>query len=470
MYVLLRRLGEHRGAPRLYLDTVALASAGLAPGTRFELSSCDAGEPRIAIKPAAGGRRKVSRKQRGQQQVPVIDINSLQELQPFVSAGVVRIVIDASGVHVLLPASVRKSLARSARLAARLAMNQPLRTAGIAFGAGIASLSLHEGLAQAGVPCTLTLANEIGEEYLDLASANHPSVGAGTIMAAAPMQEAVVDDWLMQRVGTVEVLEAGIPCSGASKAGRAKRGLARMEDHPWVGHLIGACIVAITRLQPAVVLVENVESYSHTASASILRGWLRDAGYAIHEVVLDARDFGSLEARVRWFLVAAPADLDLDLQELSKAPCAGQLADVLEPIGPDDERFRTVEYLKAKALRDEGHGNRFLMQWLTPESAHVPTLRKAYHKGGSTDPRLLHPDDPARSRLLTGTEHARIKGVCPSLLEGASETVKHQVCGQAVDVRPVRAIGQALGLAMRRLLAAQGPASPRQVPAVEVIG
>jgi DNA (cytosine-5)-methyltransferase 1 len=470
MYVLLRRLGEHRGAPRLYLDTAALSSAGLAPGTPFNLSICIGGEPRITIRPAADGRRKVSHKQRGRQQVPVIDINSQQDLLPFVAAGVVRIVIDAGSVHVLLPASVRNALARSARLAARLAMNQPLRTAGIAFGAGIASLSLHEGLAQAGVPCTLTLANEIGEEYLDLARANHPSMEAGTVVVSAPMQEAVVDDWLMQRVGTVELLEAGIPCSGASKAGRAKRGLARMEDHPWVGHLIGACIVAITRLQPAVVLIENVESYSHTASASILRGWLLDAGYAIHEVVLDASDFGSLEARVRWFLVAAPAEIELDLQALAHSPAAGRLADVLEPIGPDDERFRTAEYLKTKASRDEDDGKGFAMQWITPACTRVPTLRKGYHKGGSTDPRLLHPNDPARSRLLTGTEHARIKGVCPSLLDGASETLKHQVCGQAVDVRPVRAIGHALGLAMRKYMVAQGHMSPRTIRAVEVIG
>ena len=83
----------------------------------------------------------------------------------------------------------------------------------------------------------------------------------------------------------------------------------------------------------------------------------------------------------------------------------------------------------------------------------VDDLRKGYHKGGSTDPRLLHPINSSRSRLFTGAEHARIKGVDPRLLLGASETTVHQVCGQAVDVRPVRAIGQRIGQALQRLAA-----------------
>jgi DNA (cytosine-5)-methyltransferase 1 len=107
-----------------------------------------------------------------------------------------------------------------------------------------------------------------------------------------------------------------------------------------------------------------------------------------------------------------------------------------------------VPYLKAKALRDAEAGKGFAMQWLEPGSTMVPTLRKGYHKAGSTDPRLRHPTDPALSRLLTSAEHARIKGIDPALLDGVPETTGHQVCGQAVDVRPVRAIGKRLGRAL----------------------
>ena len=454
MHILIRQLGTHRGAPRLYIDSPALELAGLRPGATVT-QEIHASEFRLTWRVDAQGSRKVSRKvhqlKRGTRVVPVLDINSAQDLAVFAGCAAVRIVIQADAVHILLPASTAKALSRLARLSAKLALGQPLTTAGLAFGAGIANKALHDGLAEAGVNTELVLASELCEDYVELASQNNPVVKAATTVAAIPMQELAVDDWLLQRLGSVDILEAGIPCSGASKAGRAKRRLAQMEDHPLVGHLIGAALQVIGRLQPAVVLIENVESYSHTASATILRGWLRDAGYAVAEVVLDAADFGSLETRVRWFLVAHPPELDLDLSQVRPPTAEPQrLADVLEPIGPDDERYGTVEYLKAKEERDAESGSGFAMQWLTPESSSVPTLRKGYHKGGSTDPRLKHPSDPSRSRLLTGLEHARIKGVDEELVAGACETVIHQVCGQAVDTRPVMAIGRRIGLALTR--------------------
>lgn len=464
MHVLLRQLGDHRGAPRLYLDTCALASAGFTPGIAIELLAGDAEEARLTIRIAAHGPRKVSRKQRGGKPVPVIDINNHDDLQPFVAAGVVRVVIDAGAVHVLLPVGARKALARSARLAARLTLQQPLRTAGIAFGAGIASGALHAGLQDAGLDSELVMANEICEDYLDIARRSNPAVSAGTLTAAMPMQDLACDDWLLRRVAPVDVLEAGIPCSGASRAGAAKRRLTRMEDHPLVGHLIGAAIQVIAALQPAILLVENVQAYSGTASASILRAWLRDAGYAITEAVLDARDFGSLEARVRWFLVAHPPEMALDLRGVHTGPApadkgAGRtvLGDVLESIDADSELYRPVEYLKSKAERDADDGKHFAMQVLTAASTSVPVLRKGYHKGGSTDPRLQHPADPQRSRLLTAVEHARIKGIDPQLLAGVAQTTAHQVCGQSVDVRTVKAIGHWIGQALKVLAGGARP-------------
>lgn len=470
MHVLLRQLGEHRGSPRLYLDTTALVAAGFLPGVCIDLFPGAADQPRLTIRVCAQGKRKVSRKQRGNREVPVIDINSQQDLQPFVAAGLVRIVIDAGSVHILVPASVRQALARSARLAARLAMGQPLRTAGIAFGAGVASGALHAGLAAGGVASELVLANEICEEYLDIGRQSNPVVTSATTTAAMPMQELAQDEWLLRRVQQVEILEAGIPCSGASRAGAAKRGLTRMEDHPHVGHLIGAALQVIAALQPAILVVENVETYRNTASASILRAWLRDAGYAVAETVLNARDFGSLEARVRWFLVAYPPELPLDLTEIAPVDTARHcLGDLLEPMDPEDKRYRRVDYLKEKQERDADNGKHFSMQLLTPASTLVPVLRKGYHKGGSTDPRLLHPIDPEKSRLLTATEHARIKGISPDLVDGVPETTAHQVCGQSVDVRLVRAIGRQIAQALLSLGGRGGAPQPHpRVPALGV--
>ena len=80
------------------------------------------------------------------------------------------------------------------------------------------------------------------------------------------MQELAFDEWAMKHLPTVEILEAGLPCSGASVAGRAKRSLALAEEHPEVGHLVVSFLMVIARVKPAVVLLENVKQYLTTGS------------------------------------------------------------------------------------------------------------------------------------------------------------------------------------------------------------
>jgi DNA (cytosine-5)-methyltransferase 1 len=466
MDICVRRLGLHRGAPRLYLDSPALGRAGFEPGARIKVR-CEGG--RVVVEICSDGDRRVSRKTRGAACVPVIDINSQADLGPVMALGVVRVVYLHRSIHILALASEARAMEREARLLERVRAQQPLRCASIAFGAGITSWALHAGLADTGASTCLDFVNEVDENLVDHGTAVHPLIGPTTVVVNASMQEAVADGWLLRRLGTVEILEAGIPCSGASRAGAAKRGLSRMEDHPLVGHLVASVIQWIAALQPAIFLAENVPDYPRSASASILRAWLRDAGYAVQELILEATDFGSLEARRRWFLVAHPLKLELQPDEIRAAAAPpSALGDLLDDVPEDDPSWRPVKYLKDKELRDAGKSNGFAMQWLTPASTKVPTLRKGYHKGGSTDPRLLHPTMPNLSRLLTPCEHARIKGIPEQLLAGLSATAAHQACGQSVDTRPVRAIGQWLGAALRRASSSTGTGAPARSTNIDV--
>ena len=453
MDVFVRRLGLHRGAPRLYLDTPALQRAGFLPGLPICVRH-DADAARITIEATSAGPRRVSRKRKHGREIPVIDLNGTGDLQPVAELGAVRVVFAAGVIHILAVASHARAAERALRLQGRLRAKDPLRAASIAFGAGVSSWALHHGLQDAGVPVALQLANEIDAGLAQLVMLNHPLVTPETMVVNAPMQDAVADRWLLERVGQVEILEAGIPCSGASRAGVSKRGLQRMEDHSLVGHLVAAVIQWIAALQPAIFLAENVPDYAGSASAAILRAWLRDAGYVVQELELDAADFGSLEARRRWFLIAHPPGLALEPGCLERAiGVAPVLSDVLDDVADDDPSWRDVGYLKAKACRDAENGNGFAMQWIEPGATRIPTLRKGYHKGGSTDPRLKHPSRPGLSRLLTAAEHARIKAIPAGLVANLSSTATHQACGQSVDTRPVAAIGRWIGaalLAMKR--------------------
>lgn len=68
--------------------------------------------------------------------------------------------------------------------------------------------------------------------------------------------------------------------------------------------------------------------------------------------------------------------------------------------------------------------------------------------GGSTDPLLAHPTNPDLLRQLTVTEHARIKEVPPSLVQGMSKTDGHALLGQSVAYTPVKALFARIGSAL----------------------
>ena len=72
-----------------------------------------------------------------------------------------------------------------------------------------------------------------------------------------PMQELAFDQWTLGQLGTVELVEAGIPCEASSTAGRAKNGNVCAEAHEQVGHLVAAFLAVVARVNPVAVIVEN---------------------------------------------------------------------------------------------------------------------------------------------------------------------------------------------------------------------
>ena len=205
---------------------------------------------------------------------------------------------------------------------------------------------------------------------------------------------------------------------------RAKNGTFCFEAHEHVGHLVAAFLALVARVNPAVVIVENVTPYKQSASAWIIRHQLRDLGYDVQETIFSGEEWGVLEHRERLCLVAVTRGLSFDLASVRPGLRPVQtLGAILDPVPADSPAWREVGYLKAKEEKDKAAGKGFSVPYLTPEATHVPTLRKSYFKGGSCDARLLPPTNPALSRLLTSTEHAAIKGIPARLVNGLSQTL-----------------------------------------------
>lgn len=447
--VWVKGIGARRGAPRIFLDGVQAVRTGFRPGERLAV---EVDGQKVVITRSSDGSHTVSRRVKGDEVLPVIDINSKDLLALFDGMDAVRVVVTGDRVYLLPLASEIKKVERRNRLASKLGSGEPLKIGSLSHGGGILSHAIHQGLVDAGLKADLAFVNEIREDLVEQAIGHNPVWGPKTAAIVMAMQEVVQDDWVMASLPKLEILEMGLPCSGASKAGSTKRGLEMMEQHPDVGHLVYSALVILNKTQPAVVVLENVVPYKASASAQILRLQLRDMGYDCHEAILEGKDFGCLENRVRWVMVAVTKGVAFDFDRIVPAVRVVQrLADGLDDsIKLDDPRWRTFQHLKTKRERDASEGKNFKMQVVTPDDTSVPTLRKGYHKGGSTDPLLQHPDNPALLRLLTAAEHARVKGVPAELVEGLSETIAHQLLGQGIVYEPFRAVGQRIGEAVTR--------------------
>lgn len=437
------KVGSNKGAPRVWLEGRRLERAGFTAGSHYDLV---VGDSRVTLRVADNGARIVSTKRRKEADLPVIDLNSKDSLSVFDGLDRVRVVIRENEIHLLPLATQAKARERLTRIRQKAESAEPLTVGSLCHGGGVLSMALHQGLQAGGVRSSLRFANDIDDEVLEQAQACNPSWNEGTQLIAAPMQEVVADDWLLRQLGTVDLLEAGIPCVAASLAGRAKKGLSMAEADPDAGHLVVAFLGIVERLQPAIVVVENVPPYQNTASAHLIRHTLRDWGYSVQETILAGAEFNALEDRKRMALVAVTQGLSFDMESIAKpAPVTRCLAEILEDVPLDAECWSTMGYLRDKEVRDKEAGKGFRMQIVGPEDASVGTIGAEYQKNRSTEPKVRHPvDGDAMLRLLTPTEHARIKGVPECLIEGMPATRAHRLLGNGIVFEPFVALGYAL--------------------------
>lgn len=442
----------HRGAPRVWLQGIAAERAGFLPGMKFTLEPV-AGSRQLLIRLSPLGDRTVSRKTYGSgREVPVLDINSGEDLALLQGCEVVRVLITPGSMMLSPLASEQRRHRRLVRGLQRVRRQEPLRVASVCAGAGVLSHALHAGLADAQTPCELVLHNELRADLCDQAQAHNELVGSHTQVLQMPLQELAFDETVLQGIQEVDLVEVALPCSGASLAGRAKRGTPVPEAHPEVGHLVAAALALVARLNPLVCVFENVVPYASTASAFILRQQLRDWGYETQECQLFGPDFGELEARRRWCLVAVTRGIPFELH-LLRPSLSGrqprQLGHVLDDPDSPGLRWDKMEGLKAKALRDRSAGKGFKMQIFEASAPFIGTLTKGLSKNRTTDPKIQHPQNPEMLRVPSAQEHARCKGVPEHLIRGMAPSKAHEILGQSIVYRPFRDLAAHLGRALK---------------------
>jgi DNA (cytosine-5)-methyltransferase 1 len=112
--------------------------------------------------------------------------------------------------------------------------------------------------------------------------------------------------WRLQ--GAPLLVVSGPPCQGFSAAGTRDAGDPR-------NRILGAVARAIVKLKPDCAIVENVSTLltkKHARRVATFNKVLRDAGYSVCHVLLDAVDFGVAQKRRRAFFLITRQKLDED--------------------------------------------------------------------------------------------------------------------------------------------------------------
>lgn len=238
------------------------------------------------------------------------------------------------------------------------------------------------------------------------------------------------------------VFAAGIPCTGASAAGRAKNKLRRAEDHGKAGTLFIPTLLWVRLHRPKIVIFENVPAYGSTASARIIRQTLKVSGYYLFETVLDSyTQFNTPTQRRRWVMVAT-----LDKPFVWNIPShkfSGTLEPFLDPESADDVAMphERVAAHAAYMARKASEGCRWTTRVVDKNSALCPTIVRTYHKVQAVGPFLRCGET---YRQLRPREIARLHGFPDEFELPCVKKRAIEILGQGVCYQPFFSLGQAV--------------------------
>jgi DNA (cytosine-5)-methyltransferase 1 len=431
-------IAEHRGKRRLWLEGRKLARAGFEPGQRFKLTWSPE-DSKVHLTFADDGTHKVSRKERNGKEIPIIDVlgNQLEEL---FGDGLERakVTVKRGEISVEVHPDDVATKERFDRLITAVQEGKPLATGALAHGGGVIDHALHTGLADLGISSRLAFAVEMDADTLDASATNNPIWDDNSILIEAPMQEVEMTD-----IPKVDILVAGLPCVGASSAGKSKNKITAAEEHPTAGALFVSLLATVKASQPSLIVLENVKAYANEISAKVIRATLKMWGYEIYETTFGGNEMGALEDRQRWCMIAVTKQLTVDLKELLPAREKEKtLREILQNVDPDNDIWKNIGYLLEKQERDKANGKGFNLNWVDENSTRVGTIGAGYAKNRSTEPRIAHPTKEGWSRLLTPQEHAAVKTIPPELVEGLNATLAHKILGNSCVWTAFRAVGQ----------------------------
>ncbi len=407
-------IGQHRGAPRIYIEGRYLLIAGFAPGNRYE--AVFASES-IELTLSDDGRTVSGKKHNT---IGVIDLRSADIEETFGNAN--RVTVQCGQGRITIRHSRTHARQRERQL--------DHRCVDLFSGGGL----LSEATRQAGFRTIAAI--EIDRRYADIHQANH-----GGHMINASVEEAPWDQ--LAGLAPIGLLTMGIPCEPYSavrrldRDGQTKRDRTLPPEAHELGDMVYWALKAADVLNPHTVVIEEVPRFLTSGAYYILAHAMRRMGYRVGDRIINPIDFGELTGRRRAVVVATTFD-DIRWPGSCVDTRARHLGDVLDDLPRDDPRWfdpDTKPWLFKHWDKQTAKGNGFEPPKLTADSTHCPTIKKRYFAGQGDNPVVVHPRKMGVYRWLTIAEVRRLMNLPGDYDLGTAKTTAGEILGQGVEVR-----------------------------------
>lgn len=402
------KIGTAKGRARVWVEGNYLAKAGFTAGSHFEAIEGKDSIRLILSKNAASSRTVSSRKSRT---YPIIDY-TLPEDCSLSSSEKVCVAVYQNAI-----------VLRKERIDLRIAERRHTRTSvSLYAGGGL----LTEAARQAGYECVA--ANEIDAGYAEVFAANHPNA---TLLNCSIEQ--VNFDALKAQHGPIGLLDLGLPCEPYSNARRGKKGT--NENHPEChenGDQVFWALLAIDKLNPYSVILEEVPNFLNSASFAILERALTRMGYFVDSKIFDASEFGMATCRKR-AVVCATTGKGIAWPTPVGSSHLGAMLN--HDNHPENEWFdrSSKSWLYDHWENQTAKGNGFAPPVLDRSSKTVGTIKKRYFAQQGDNPVVANADR-TKHRWFTINEVKRITGLPETYELGASKTRAGEIMGQGVPV------------------------------------
>lgn len=436
-------VADRKGKPGIWMEGGKLAVAlGPAESYSIKTDSTPNGTVIRLVRDDSGDRVVSIRGAKSTSPKPLIELRG--DVVAWPVGAKIRIVCRPGIVEISRHSSDTKQSERFARYLEKVTRKQTLKVGSHYIGGGVLDRALHEGFKAAGIESYVQVAVEKESRYIESLLANQPDL----FKEDSILINAGVEDIEYRGNCFLDVCVGGLPCTGASQAGKSKRKLKHAEEHPDAGACFYHTLQFIGWTQPWLIILENVENYLESASYAVIRQVLSSWGYELSESILNGNEFGALENRDRMCLVAVTKGIEafdfanvIPLREREDS-----LSLVLDDVDAESDAWKPYDYLAEKEVRDAQAGKGFKRSIYKGDEDSVTTIRRLYNKGGSCDQFLRHPDESKKLfRLFTPGEHARIKTVPEFIIAGLPATTAHEVLGQSVIYCAFFAVGVAIG-------------------------